>query len=168
MELAEKDYFLNGTYSEKVRDRIIEAFEDFVYSGGCNEAIYDEFSKRADENVPVYYDELTNAVNDLREACESVIFEGLFVVDPKTFSLDRLLSSAYWYVINSEFDNCREEIIFNFCVATLRDENVKEISEEEFESLEDFASNYDTNNTTKQLEKDVLKMWEDLKAEQSA
>ena len=30
--LAEKDYFLNGTYSEKVRDRIIEAFEDFVYS----------------------------------------------------------------------------------------------------------------------------------------
>ena len=160
MELAKKDYLLSKTYSKSVRKHIINAFEDFVDKAqGSDGVIGDIFGMLADENIPAYTYELTNATTDLKDACETVVAEEYFVIDPKNFSLDKLLSVAYWYIIDNEFYKCKNEIIFNFCVSILQDKNVNEISEEFENEVENFAKNYDISKTAIQLEEDVINLF---------
>ncbi|MBR0251874.1 MAG: hypothetical protein IJQ57_00830 [Synergistaceae bacterium] len=117
--MTRKEYVINTgsiSYPDDVRDNVEEALWLFETETDNSNTIDDLIHAFTDQNVPIYYSELYDAVRVLDYYCTQVVSEGLYCVDSKNeFSLTSLLQSAYYELIREEICNNLETILFNHC-----------------------------------------------------
>ena len=124
--MLKKDYILKGVfYSVEVENTVKGVFDE-ISEASYDGYICDMIQEFADSAVPAYHGSLIDAVKDLDSYCTDVISEGLYIVDSQhKFSLDNLLMTAYYELIERHVYEDLDTILFNRGVDVI-DEYVRE------------------------------------------
>lgn len=145
-ELREEQNLYLGEYGEYLVD----------YNSGY---ICDCISELADNNVDIYNYNLLEWVRNNSEYVEQAVTD--FGIDERNFDFFGLLRQGQYVQITEELYNNLDDIITNWIINYIEyDLNIKELTDEQAEQVEDLFNKYDNNDELEYIAEKIKEVFE--------
>ena len=121
--------------------------------------ICDCISELADNNVDIYNYNLLEWVKDNSSYVEDAVAE--FGIDSKNFDFFRLLQQGQYMQITDELYTNLDDIITNWIINYIEyDLEIKELTDEQAEQIEDLFNKYDNNDELEYIVEKIKEVFE--------
>lgn len=117
--------------------------KDYLDSTNTIDDIINEISE---DSIDIYYSELLQFVQDHSEYMDTVVQNGMYVVNPQTYDFFAHIQAAQWSYINDELYNSASDIVLLAAYVHCQDIGKENLTEDENNQLIDIVNDIDITN----------------------
>lgn len=117
--------------------------KDYLDSTNTIDDIINEISE---DSIDIYYSELLQFVQDHSEYMDTVVQNGMYVVNPQTYDFFAHIQAAQWGYINDELHNSASDIVLLAAYVHCQNIGKENLTEDENNQLIDIVNDIDITN----------------------